>query len=52
MYFRRSQFDYRYHVCDECLRCMKSLLWAGAENAQGGMFDPPNALSGVTRVRA
>lgn len=50
MYLRRSQLDYRYRVCSDCVRSLKSLLWAGAENAQAGMYDPPNALSPVTRV--
>jgi hypothetical protein len=59
MYLKRSQFDYRYRVCPECVRVMKSLLWAGAVNCQNGMFDPPektedprNGPVRVTRVRA
>src|SRR4029453_391846 len=44
VYFKRSQFDYRYRVCADCLRSLKSLLWCGATNVQQGMYDPPNAL--------
>jgi hypothetical protein len=52
LYLKRSQFDYRYRVCSDCVRSLKSLLWTGASNAQQGMYDPPNALGPATRVRA
>jgi hypothetical protein len=51
LYVRRSQWNYHYRCCQECVRVLKSLLWAGADNATGGMFDPPNAANPVTRVR-
>jgi hypothetical protein len=42
LYFKRSQWEYRYRLCGECLKQLKMFLWANAENAQGGMFDPPS----------
>lgn len=47
LYFKRSQWEYRYRLCGECLKQLKMFLWCNAENAQGGMFDPPNTLPSV-----
>lgn len=52
LYFRRSQWEYHYTLCGDCLKELKMFLWCNADNAVGGMFDPPNALSGPTRVTA
>jgi hypothetical protein len=49
LYRRRTQVEFRYHVCQDCMRILSTFLEGNAEVTSRSMFDHS---AGVTATKA
>jgi uncharacterized protein with PIN domain len=44
MYRKRSQLEFRFTLCEDCLTMLTTILREGADSIQRGFYDPPSVV--------